>query len=351
MMWSTLAVVLYGLLAAQAVDVYLSSPQIFPQTLTPEDASAVLSRQLGLEMFEAMPLRDSSALDYIEDSFVGQGPSNVLLLSLDDADVKAIRLPGSLRHSFELPAPPSDTLSSVISTYLHRARHAYTSIHSSGRHASYTAELDSIASFFDAAKGPSFAAAELSGLASLRATHGSDSAEYASAVAATRTLLERAIGADVRIALLAFSPPVSPSIQKRADAADAQPSQAPFPRPPPQAPIGSVATCHTTLDACTNTTDACSGRGACVAATKAGRTCFMCACGTTTTGSGSTLKTQTWVGEKCERKDISGPFVLLAGTTTILVIVIAMSIGLLYSVGNVELPSVLLGGAVHPKKE
>jgi hypothetical protein len=43
--------------------------------------------------------------------------------------------------------------------------------------------------------------------------------------------------------------------------------------------------------------------------------------------------------------------VLLAGTTIGLLLVIFMSVSLLYSVGGVELPSVLMGGAVHPKKD
>jgi hypothetical protein len=43
--------------------------------------------------------------------------------------------------------------------------------------------------------------------------------------------------------------------------------------------------------------------------------------------------------------------VLLAGTTIVLLLVIAGSISLLYSVGNIELPSVLMGGAVNAKKD
>ncbi|KAJ7760981.1 hypothetical protein B0H16DRAFT_1415034 [Mycena metata] len=352
-MWTKLAVVLCGLQAAQAVTVYLSPPQTsLRSNLAPEDASAALSRHLGLEIFEAF--RDTSFLDYSEESFVGQGPNNVLLLTLEAADAKAIHIPSSLHPSFTLATPsssPITSLSSVISTYLHRAPHAYTSIYaadpsSQARKAWYIAELDSITSFFDEAQGASFAAAELSGLATMRSTHGINSDEYRSSLDATRKLLDHAIANNIHIAMLTFSPSRSEVKAKRAE-----PSQAPFPRPPPQSPIESVSTCHTTLDACTNATSSCSGRGECASATKSGRTCFVCSCGKTQTGEGNKVKTSTWVGESCERKDISGPFVLLTGTTIVLLLVIGMSVTLLYTVGNVELPSVLMGGAVNAKKE
>ncbi|KAJ7267669.1 hypothetical protein B0H12DRAFT_119681 [Mycena haematopus] len=351
-MWSTLAVVLCGLQAAQAVNVYLYPPQVFLRpNLALEDASAALSRHLGLEIFEAF--RDSSALDYSEESFVGQGTNNVLLLTVEDIDAEAIRIPSSLRPSFKLHTPPLtsiSSLSSVISTYLHRARHAYTSIHSADptsqtRKAWYIAELDSITSFFDKAQGASFAAAELSGLGNIRNAHGVDSDEYRAALDVTRKLLEHAIDHDVRIAMLSFSP------YAHTEAKRAEPSQAPFPRPPPQSPIGSVSTCHATLDVCNNATSSCSGRGECASATKSGRTCFVCSCGTTTTGTGNQVSTETWVGESCERKDISAPFVLLAGTTIVLILIIAGSVSLLYTVGTIQLPSVLLGSAINAKKD
>ncbi|KAJ6629442.1 hypothetical protein B0H10DRAFT_1987145 [Mycena sp. CBHHK59/15] len=350
-MWTSFAVVLCGLQAAQAANVYLFPPQTFlHSSLSPEDANAVLSRHLGVEIFEA--LRDGSTLDYKEEFFVGKGPNNVLLFGLDEADARAVRrgMPSSLRPSFDLP---TSSLSSVISTYLHRASHAYTSIYSvdpssQSRKAWYIAEMESLMGFFDNAQDASFAALELSGLANIRSTHGVDSDDYRASLDATRKVLEYAVDHSIHVALLTFLPP-SHTDAKRAPAP--QLSQAPFPRPPPQSPIGSVSTCHMTLDACNNATSTCSGRGECLAATKLGRTCFVCSCGSTQTGSGRQVKTETWVGESCERKDVSGPFVLLAGTTIVLSIVIVMSVSLLYTVGNIELPSVLMGGAVHAKKD
>jgi hypothetical protein len=43
--------------------------------------------------------------------------------------------------------------------------------------------------------------------------------------------------------------------------------------------------------------------------------------------------------------------VLLAGTTIVLILIIAGSVSLLYTVGSVELPSVLMGSAVNAKKD
>ncbi|KAJ7623534.1 hypothetical protein FB45DRAFT_925936 [Roridomyces roridus] len=354
-MWAQFAVVLCGLHAVQAVNVYLfpqSTKSFLRPNLAPEDASAALSHHLGLELFDT--LRDGSALNYAEQPFVGQGPNNALLLTLEEADAKAV-IPSSLPRSFRLPASPSSSITSlysVVSTYLHRAQHAYTSIYASDpslqtNKAWFLEELASISSFFDKAESGAFAAAELSGLANMRKTYGVDSEEYQTVLDNTRKLLERAMSHNIHIALLSFSPP--PVRVKRAD--DPQVSQAPFPRPPPQSPIGSISTCHTSLDTCTNSTSSCSGRGECVSATKSGRTCFVCSCGTTTTGQGKQKSTEIWVGESCERKDISGPFVLFTGTTIVLLLVIAGSIALLSSVGNVELPSVLLGGAVNGKKD
>ncbi|KAJ7075831.1 hypothetical protein C8R43DRAFT_1054067 [Mycena crocata] len=295
MIWTTLGVVLYGLQAAQAVNVYLYPPQTFLRSkLSPEDASAALSRHLGLEIFEA--LRDSSSLDYAEESFVGQGPNDVLLLTLDETDAKvSVRIPSSIRPSFDLSTPPStpiSSLSSVISTYLHQR------------------------------------------VQDCRWTRPARSSNTPSTTTSTSPCS-----------------PFRPRPTRGEACAGPAGLQAPFPRPPPQSPIGSISTCHTTLDACSNATSSCSGRGECSGATKSGRTCFVCSCGTTRTGSGNQVKTETWVGESCERKDISAPFVLLTGTTIVLLLVIAGSVSLLYTVGNIELPSVLMGGAVNAKKD
>jgi len=88
-----------------------------------------------------------------------------------------------------------------------------------------------------------------------------------------------------------------------------------------------------------------------VQATKAGRSCFVCTCSVTKTGQGNRVKTEKWVGESCERLDVSGPFVLITGTVVAMILIVVGSVSLLYSVGNIELPSTLMGNAVVARKD
>jgi len=346
---SSLGFLLSGLQLSQAINVYLYPPQPFLRsTLSPDDASSALSRHLGLESFE--PLRDASTATYSEENFVGQGSSNALLLTLEELDAKAV-LPDSLKPSFKLSIPPSSSISSltsVITTYLHRAKHSYNSVYDSYPH--FT-EIHDLQSFFDKAHSSAFAALELHDLAEIRSKYGPESENYILAADMTRAFLQHALSQSedgtLQIAVLTYSPFTSISYSKREFSPRA--SQAPF--PPPQEPIGSVSTCFTTEDACINGTTSCSGRGQCVGATKAGRTCYICACGKTTTGQGNGIKTEIWVGESCERKDVSGPFVLLTGTAVTLILLVVGSVSLLYGVGTVELPSTLMGGAINAKKD
>lgn len=321
----SLSFLLSGLRLSQAIHVYLHPSRTFLQsTLSPDDASSALSRHLGLESFE--PLRDTSGSTYKEENFVGQGSPNALLLTLEEFDANGMHfvldfrgqyslcqpiavLPDSLKPSFNVSMPPSSStrsLSSVITTYLHRAKHSYRSIYDSHASSRQFAEIDNLRTFFDTAHTSAFAALELRDLAEIRLTYGPESEQYIIAADTTRAFLQRALfrsedGA-LQIAVLTYSPSATPSYSKRESSPRV--SQAPF--PPPQEPIGSVSTCFITEDACNNGTTSCSGRGQCVAATKAGRTCFICACGNTTTGVGNGVKTATWVGESCERKDVSG---------------------------------------------
>jgi hypothetical protein len=160
-----------------------------------------------------------------------------------------------------------------------------------------------------------------------------------------RAVLESALSKpNINLALLTFSP--SKTLHRR-QAQPPQQSPLPPPSPIPQQPIGGVSTCFTSVDICTNSTNSCSGRGDCLQASKAGKTCFVCTCSKTTDKG----KTQTWVGDACERKDISGPFVLLAGSTVALILLIAGSLSLLAGIGSEKLPSTLTGGAVSGKKE
>jgi len=307
--------------------------------LSPADASAALSRHLGLEHYEA--LLDTSNLGY-EEWFVGQGSKNALLIIVEESDVQAV-VPDSLRALFTLTTPSSISLSSVSSTYLDRARHSFASLYRSHGFGQ-SRDIQSLVSFFDSAESPAFALMDLSALHDVRQTHGSSSDEYIQIADKLRAYLEQIIDDDNFNLAILTHPPSTPSLFKR---------QAPVPShtPSPQQPIGSISACFTTVDACNNSTSSCSGRGTCVQASKAGRTCFVCSCGVTKTEEGNKVKTVTWAGQSCERKDISAPFVLLSGTVIVIIVLLIGSVSLLYGVGEQPLPSTLLATAVNVKKD
>jgi len=176
------------------------------------------------------------------------------------------------------------------------------------------------------------------------------SAEYLDAVRTVRSFLRSALNRSdrLRLAILTFD---AYDQQKRSLIPRQEQSPLPSSRPLPQQPISSISTCFTTQDACEETTNSCSGRGQCVEATKSGRTCFVCSCSNTRTGEGAQTKTDIWVGESCERKDISAPFVLLTGSVVVLILLVIASVSLLSGIGYSELPSTLLSTTVSSKRD
>lgn len=169
------------------------------------------------------------------------------------------------------------------------------------------------------------------------------------------TDLFQAIKLNIRIALLLSPPSELPVELGRIDEAlekrQLQPPQSPLPPNqnktlPPQEPLFSTSTCFPTVDECTNSTNSCSSHGACTNATRVIRgerkTCFVCACQVTTSSTG---RKEDWVGTACEKEDVSGPFVLLAGTTIGLLLITIGTIKLLTNMGNEQLPGVLTAGA------
>jgi hypothetical protein len=230
-------------------------------------------------------------------------------------------------------SPVVTSLSSIISTYLHRAPHVYSSIYSELSHRpqgipsfldifsvsssateTFVSETSALSDFLDTdeASTDKFAAFELKGLSYIAEAYGRSSEQYQLAARTTRAVLESALSkSNLNLAVFTFSSSGPTDKRRRA-----QPPQSPLPSPSPmpQLPIGGVSTCFLSEAICTNSTDSCSGRGECLQASKAGKTCFVCACNKTTTSNG---KTQTWVGDACERKDISG---LAASRVTMLAI-------------------------------
>jgi hypothetical protein len=228
---------------------------------------------------------------------------NIGYCSLSDlVQLIIVILPETLQLGFALETPhsgPIFSLSSVISTYLHRASHVFTSLFPSSLVESLS-DVRALVSFFDSAEGSAFAAVDLSRL------HELDEAspeERSQIIRELRTFLNHIAQEGYNLAVLTYPPSRSSTFVKR----QAVESQAPLPSTaPPQQPIGAISTCFTSLESCKDSTNTCSGRGQCVQASKAGRTCFVCNCGITQTGEGKDIKTEYWAGEKCERKDISG---------------------------------------------
>jgi hypothetical protein len=219
-----------------------------------------------------------------------------------------------------------DSLDSLVSTYVHRAAQRFGRVYTAADGAtrqpprmldvfSGTASGDELLTqmtvLVDFLESPpiasgKFVALELSGaLRRLVEEHGSASDAYTTAASAVRAILDSALAKpDVRLAVVTYA-----SGERRVERADGDraqpPPQSPIPRPTstPASPIYSSKRCFTDADACGNATNACSGHGQCVAAKRAGQTCFVCACSSTKSESG---RTTIWAGEQCERKDVSG---------------------------------------------
>ena len=101
-------------------------------------------------------------------------------------------------------------------------------------------------------------------------------------------------------------------------------------------------------DECNNKTNSCMSHGKCV---KSHGSLYACKCNATivrTNEDGSTKSVQ-WGGNACQKKDISTEFLLFASFGVFFLTVVAGGIGLLYSMGAEELPSVIGAGVVGPK--
>jgi hypothetical protein len=65
---------------------------------------------------------------------------------------------------------------------------------------------------------------------------------------------------------------------------------------------------------------------------------------------GSELAKRTyWGGAACQKQDVSSPFWLLVGITVVLAGITSAGIGMLFSVGEEKLPSVIGAGVSGPR--
>ncbi len=117
---------------------------------------------------------------------------------------------------------------------------------------------------------------------------------------------------------------------------------------------GVLPICHPSLESANAATNNCSGHG--TAYKKYSREgeieCFACKCSKTVlTADNGGVKTVYWGGPACQKKDISVVFFLLAGLSIALVGAVTWGIGLMASIGQEELPSVIGAGVTGPRAQ
>ena len=117
-------------------------------------------------------------------------------------------------------------------------------------------------------------------------------------------------------------------------------SSTPAPTSPARKKLGHILSCYKTHDGCLTATGNCSGRGDCVNrylrqdGSSVGDACFVCLCD----------KRTYWAGSACQKIDVSVPFWLFAGFTVVIIGALTAAIGMLFSVGEEQLPGVIGAG-------
>lgn len=115
--------------------------------------------------------------------------------------------------------------------------------------------------------------------------------------------------------------------------------------------------CHASNSSCNEATNSCSGRGSCYlksgsASEGSAGNCYACRCHQTVVHNrDGSLQTIQWGGPACEKKDISSSFWLIASVSILLVTVVGSGIGMLFSMGQQELPSVISTGVGGSKAQ
>ncbi|CAD0092817.1 unnamed protein product [Aureobasidium vineae] len=121
---------------------------------------------------------------------------------------------------------------------------------------------------------------------------------------------------------------------------------------------GILPGCFASLSACQSMTRNCTGHGSCVLshtdkdAGDLGGKCYSCACkAEVRTNSDGTKKTTHWGGPACQKKDIIMPFWLISSFSVFMVFLVSWGVGLLYTMGSQELPSVIGAGVSGPVRK
>lgn len=119
-------------------------------------------------------------------------------------------------------------------------------------------------------------------------------------------------------------------------------------------PNGILPICYSSKELCISHTNNCSGHGDVYPQHKKSdqkNPCWACKCTSTRSTNGKSVKTTHWGGPACQKKDVSAPFFLLAGFSIAILTTVAWAIGLLFSVGQEDLPSVIGAGVAGPRAQ
>jgi hypothetical protein len=115
--------------------------------------------------------------------------------------------------------------------------------------------------------------------------------------------------------------------------------------------------CHASNSSCVEATNDCSGHGSCFLKYGSGvegttGNCYACKCHQSLVrNSDGTTQTVQWGGSACQKRDISSPFFLVAGVSLLAIVMVGSAIGMLFSMGSQELPSVISAGVGAPKSQ
>ena len=120
-----------------------------------------------------------------------------------------------------------------------------------------------------------------------------------------------------------------------------------------------IPQCFASANSCMAQTNSCSGHGECVnkygsdsgnsTAPSTAASCFACVCKATVVELPKGQKRTYWGGNMCQKVDVSVPFWLITGFTVTIVGAVTFAIGLLFSVGEEQLPGVIGAGVSRSK--
>ena len=117
----------------------------------------------------------------------------------------------------------------------------------------------------------------------------------------------------------------------------------------------AMPSCYYSESTCNSKTLSCTGHGSCrkkyaekESEQEEGAECWSCSCAATViTNEKGQNKSTYWGGPACQKKDVSVPFFLFVGFAVFMAAALAWGVGMLYSIGQEDLPSVL-GAGVAP---